>query len=329
MKTLKALVTGATGFIGSHLVEALLKKGYDVSCTVRKTSDVAWLKSLPVQLIEGDITDRDSMIPAVKNMDYIFHLGGVTKAKNEALYYKVNADGARILYEVCNEFNPQVRKIVHVSSLAAAGPAEIGRPRIESDLENPITDYGKSKREGEKYALQYSRHLPITIIRPPAVYGPREQDLLIYFRLVHRHWRPILGLKARYVSMIYSQDLVDAIILAAERSAGAGQIYFVDDGKIYTWTHISLNIQGAMRTWTLPLFVPESLTVILGYLFEFFSKFSPKHAILNRQKIIEIRQRAWTCSSEKIRKELGFQHQFDLTAGCDETVKWYRQNGWL
>ncbi|NUM79891.1 NAD(P)-dependent oxidoreductase [bacterium] len=326
---MKSLITGATGFIGSHLAEALIQKGHDVRCIVRRTSDLTWLKNLPVEFVEGDITDRDSLIPAVQGADYIFHLGGITKAKKESTYFKINADGSRLLYEVCREYNPVVKKIVHVSSQAAAGPSSANRPRTENDPPQPLTYYGKSKLEGEKYAVEYSKFLPITILRPPAVYGPREKDIFIYFKLIDRHWKPILGMKKKYLSLIYVHDLVDAIMLAAENPGGLGQTYFVDDGRIYSWADLSDGIKKVMDRWTLPLFVPETLTVAVAYVSEFFSQFSSKPAVLNRQKIIELRQQAWTTSSEKIRNELGFVSKFDWQRGCEETIKWYRENMWL
>lgn len=326
---MKALITGATGFIGGHLAETLVKRGDSVRCLVRKTSDVTELRRLPVELAEGDITDRESLDRSVGEVDVIYHLGGITKAKTEAAYFKINADGSRLLYEACLANNPHVAKIVHVSSLAAAGPAEPGRPLTEDDPARPITSYGKSKWEGEKYAHEYSKHLPVTVIRPPAVYGPREKDILIYFQLIHRHVRPVLGLRKKYLSMIYSDDLVEAIVRAGDDPASAGQTYFVDDGQIYTWQDISDILSRVMDRWTIPLFVPEFAVHGVGLTVEFFSRWSKNAPVLNRQKIIELKQSAWTCSSEKIRRELGFQPKFQFEQGAKLTAEWYRRAGWL
>jgi nucleoside-diphosphate-sugar epimerase len=326
---MKALVTGATGFIGSHVAEALVRRGLKVLCTVRPTSDRTWLQGLDVTLVEGDVTDRDSLIPAVSVADYIFHVGGITKAKKESMYYKVNADGSRVLYEVCLEHNPHVKKIVHVSSLAAAGPSEVGRPRMETDPPRPLTIYGRSKFEGEKYALEYMKSLPITILRPPAVYGPREKDILFYFQAMRRHLRPMVGFKPKYLSLIYVRDLVRAIMLAAESPRSAGEVYFVDDGRIRTWTEFAGTIHEHLPTWTFPVTVPESLLTVVAFVAEFLAQFSPRPALLNRQKMIELRQVAWTCSSEKIRRELGFEPEYTLERGCAETIQWYREQGWL
>lgn len=326
---MKALVTGATGFIGSHLVESLLAKGYEVICTVRTTSDLTWLKDLKITLVEGDITDRDSLIAPVKAADYIFHVGGITKAKKEAAYYKINADGSRILFEVCLEHNPGIKKIVHVSSLAAGGSTPIGRPRVETDPDAPLTYYGKSKLEGEKYALQYNKHLPITIIRPPAVYGPREKDIFFYFQLIHAHVMPVLGLNKKYLSLVYVKDLVNAIVLAAESQKSNGQMYYVDDGQIYSWQDLSKGIQKALGNWALPIPIPEYLITAAAYVSEALAYLSSKPALLNKQKIIELKQKSWATSSDKIRKELGFTSQYDLEKGCSEAVDWYRKNNWL
>ncbi|MBL7995744.1 NAD-dependent epimerase/dehydratase family protein [bacterium] len=326
---MKALVTGATGFIGSHLVESLIAKKYEVICTVRPTSDLVWLKGLNCRLVQGDITDRESLIAPVREAEYIFHVGGITKAKKEADYYKINADGSRILYEVCLEHNPGIKKIVHLSSLAAGGAALTVRPRNETDTDSPLTYYGKSKLEGEKYALQYSKLLPITILRPPAVYGPREKDIFFYFQLISKHLKPQLGWNKKYLSMIYVSDLVNAILLAAEAPKSNGQIYYVDDGCVYSWQDLSMEIQRAMQTWTLPLLVPEWLITVAAYIGEAWASLTSKPALLNRQKIIELKQKSWATSSEKIRNELGFQSEYDLKKGCTETVKWYREQGWI
>lgn len=326
---MKALVTGATGFIGSHLVELLLAKGYEVICTVRPTSDLIWLKGLNIRLVQGDITDRESLVVPVKEADYIFHVGGITKAKKEAEYYKVNADGSRMLYEVCLEHNPGIKKIVHLSSLAAGGPAQIGRPRVETDADSPLTFYGKSKLEGEKYAVQYSKFLPITILRPPAVYGPREKDIFFYFQLISKHLKPQLGWSKKYLSLVHVTDLVNAALLSAESPKSHGQIYYVDDGCIYTWQDLSSEIQNAIQTWTLPLLVPEWLIAAAAYVSEALASLSSKPALLNKQKIIELKQKSWATSSDKIRNDLGFQSEYDLKKGCTETVKWYREHGWI
>lgn len=325
----RALVTGATGFIGSHLVESLLQRNYEVFCTVRKSSDLSVLKDLPCTLLDGDITNRSSLVDAVINKDIIFHLGGLTKAKSVPDFYRVNADASQHLYEVCLQHNPGIRKIVHVSSLAAAGPSAPDKPRIESDPENPLTDYGKSKLAGEKIAVSFMDKLPITIIRPPAVYGPREKDIFFYFQLIDRHIKPILGFQKKYLTIIHTLDLVEAIIRAAELPQSNGQTYFVDDGCVYTWQDLSSTIQKASDTWTVPLNIPEWLISGVAHIAEFLSRFSSSPALLNRQKIIELKQNAWTTNSEKIRKELDFIPQYSLLDGCKMTVDWYRKNGWL
>ncbi len=326
---MKTLLTGASGFVGSHLAEELVRRGHDVTCIVRKTSDLSWLKGLRIGFCYADMNDQDEMKSAVRDAEWIFHLSGLTKAKKESEYYRVNADSSRILFEACREANPGVKKIVHVSSLAAAGPSELNKPRTESDPPSPLTFYGKSKWEGEKYAKEYSQYLPVAIIRPPAVYGPREKDIFFYFKLISHHLKPRIGLKEKFLSIIYVKDLVSAIILAAEKPQSAGQTYFIDDGNVYSWSDISSIIKSVMNTWTIPLFIPQWKVTVWAYLAESFASFSKKPALLNRQKIIELKQKAWTCSSQKIRNELRFSSEYDFSRGCRETYEWYRSAGWL
>ncbi len=329
MKPLNVLVTGATGFVGSHLTEALAQRGYHIRCLTRPSSDLSWLKSLPVELVQADMNDHESMIPAVRGANLIFHLSGLTKAKKESAYYKANADASRVLYEVCHKVNPGVAKIVHVSSLAAAGPAVPGKPRIETDPPLPLTYYGKSKFEGERYAREYMRYLPITVISPPAVYGPREKDIYFYFKLIRRHIEPRIGLKPKYLSIVYVKDLVDAILLAADKPESTGQSYFVDDGNIYSWRDVSLTIRTVMNRKTIPVLIPQWKISVWAFLAELFMSFSSKPALINRQKILELKQEAWTCSSRKIREELGFASRYDFERGARETAQWYEENGWL
>ncbi len=325
---LKALITGATGFIGSHLAEKLLERGYEVFCLIRHRN-YGWLTNKSINWIQGNVTDLDSLNRAVVDMDYVFHCGGITKAKDEKTYYQINAEGSRNICEACLHSNSSVKKIVHVGSLAAAGPSEKDKPREESFPSNPLTHYGKSKFEGEKLTREYFDKLPITIIRPPAVYGPREKDILSIFRSIAKHLCLSVGFQEKYFSIVYVDDLVDAIILAGESSRSHGQTYYVDDGNVYTWQEFNEAIKKASARKTISLVIPESIIVAAAYFAEFLAHFSESPALLNRQKIIELRQKAWTCTSKKIREELGFKAQFQIERGCRETWNWYKAHDWL
>jgi len=325
----RALVTGATGFIGSHLVEALIEKGYSVRCTVRPTSDVSLLEQLGVELVQADLLREDSLQRPLQDVDYVYHLAGLTKAPTTERYFQVNAESCRVLFEAVLLYNPGVRGIIHLSSLAASGPATPGQPRRESDRPRPLNDYGSSKLAGQEYALKYSRKLPIVVISPPAVYGPRDTDILAYFKMVSMHLRPMIGLRRKYLSMVYVKDLVSAMILAAESEKGRGEVFFVDDGLIYSWSDLTDQIEAALGRWTVPLFVPQFIVSMVASLAEFVAWLTGTTALLNRQKMLDIKQRAWTCQSDKIRRTLGFESKYPFEHGCLETVAWYKEHGWL
>lgn len=203
----KALVTGANGFVGSHLVEALLHRGYRVRCLVRKTSNLRWLSGLNVEYVYCDIAEKDSLRDAVRGVDFVFHCAGLTKARNREEYFKANAEGTKNLVEVCLKHNPELKRFVYVSSQAAVGPGSDEKPLNEEAPCRPVTHYGESKLEGEKIVLAYVSRLPITIVRPPAVYGPRDTDILGFFKVANSRFRVSFGLGQSFLSLVYVKDL--------------------------------------------------------------------------------------------------------------------------
>jgi dihydroflavonol-4-reductase len=325
----RVLVTGANGFVGSHLVESLLDKGYQVRCLVRKTSNLKWLSGLKVEYVYGDISERNSLNEAVANVDVIIHSAGLTKAKNREGYFKANAEGTRNLVEVCLERNPGLHRFIYISSQAASGPGEDERPKDEAAPCRPVSDYGGSKLEGEKIVSEYSSKLPVTIIRPPAVYGPRDTDMLGFFKVVKYGFRISFGKGESYISLVYVKDLVDGILLAAENTKAIGQTYFIADDRVYSWREAFNIIAGVMNKKTLPLRIPKSIVFFLAFLSESFYRLLGKTPAFNTQKTREITQRYWGLDVSKAKKELGFVPRFPLDKGTSETVKWYRENGWL
>jgi dihydroflavonol-4-reductase len=328
-KDAKALVTGANGFVGSHLVEGLLHKGCQVRCLVRKTSNLKWLSGLEVEYVYGEITDKYSLANAVKDVDYIFHCAGLTTAKSKDEYFKVNAEGTTNLIEACLEGNSQLKRFVYVSSQAAVGPGDDNQPLNEETSCRPITDYGESKLEGERIVLEHASELPITIIRPPAVYGPRDPDMLGFFKVVNKGFRVSFGFGESYLSLVYVGDLVDGIIHAAENPVSVNQTYFIADERIYSWKEAFRIISEVLNRKTIPLKIPKSLVIFLAFLSESFSKLLGKAAVFNTQKAKEITQRYWGLDISKAKAELGFASQYDLQKGTEDTIKWYKTMGWL
>ncbi len=325
----KALVTGANGFVGSHLVEALLSKGYQVRCLVRKTSNLRWLAGLKVEYAYADIAERDSLKDVIRELDFIFHVAGLTKAKTKEEYFEVNALGTKNLIEACLNENPNIRRFVYISSQAAVGPGNDKKPLEERTACRPITYYGESKLEGERIVLKHSSSLPVTVIRPPAVYGPRDPDMLGFFKIANKGFRISFGWGESFLSLVYVKDLVEGVIRAAENPKSAGQIYFIADDRCYSWSEAFKIIARALNKKTIPLRIPKSLVFLMAFISENLGKLSGKTLAFNLQKAKEITQRYWLLDVSKAKSELGFSPEYGLKRGAEETVRWYKEEGWL
>jgi dihydroflavonol-4-reductase len=325
----RALVTGANGFVGSHLVEGLLERGYRVRCLVRKTSNLRWLSGLNVEYVYGDLGKKDSLKDAVQGADVVFHCAGLTKARNREQYFKANAEGTRNLVVACLEVDPKLKRFVYVSSQAAVGPGTDGKPLNEEAPCRPITYYGESKLEGEKIVLSDVSKLPITIVRPPAVYGPRDMDMLGFFKVAGKGFRISFGRGESLLSLVYVKDLVDGIIRAAENSKSDGQTYFIADERVYSWREAFKIIAKVLNKRTIPLRIPKSVVFFLAFISESFSKVLGKTAAFNTQKAKEITQRYWGLDVSKAKTDLGFSPKYDLERGAEETVRWYKEKGWI
>jgi nucleoside-diphosphate-sugar epimerase len=326
---LRALVTGATGFIGSHLVEALLQKGAQVRCLVRKTSDLSWLKNLPIEVLHGNCNDKASLGDAVKGVDKVFHLAGVTKAIEEKTYFEVNALGTENLIHACLENNPQLQKFVYLSSQAAAGPCQNGGKKKESDRCQPVSAYGHSKRMGEEFALAHSHEIPFLILRPSAVYGPRDKDIYTFFKLVSKRIKPCLFGQGQYISLCYVDDIIQAILLGAESRGSSGDIFFLSDGCNYRLEEIGDIFAQAMGISPVCIRVPEWMIFGIASFSEYLSKLSKKPPLLNKGKVEEMIQKNWVCDITKAKTLLGFEPQIRLMEGAKLTFQWYRKEKWL
>jgi nucleoside-diphosphate-sugar epimerase len=326
---LRALVTGATGFIGSHLVEALLQKGVQVRCLVRKTSDLSWLKSLPIEVVHGDCNDKASLGEAVKGVDQVFHLAGVTKAIEEKTYFEVNALGTENLIHACLENNPRLKIFIYLSSQAAAGPCQNGGKKKESDLCEPVSAYGHSKRMGEEFALAHSHEIPLLILRPSAVYGPRDRDIYAFFKLLTKRIKPCLSGQDQHISLCYVQDIIQAILLAAEAQESSGELFFLSDGHDYRLEEIGDIFAQAMGITPVCIRLPEWMIFGIASFSEYLSKLSGKPPLLNKGKVEEMIQKNWVCDITKAKILLGFEPQFKLLQGAKLTFEWYRKENWL
>jgi nucleoside-diphosphate-sugar epimerase len=293
---------------------------------VRKRSDLKWLKDLPVEITVGDCRDETSLAEAVKDTDHVYHLAGITKAINEKTYFEINASGTENLIRACLEHNPRLQKFVYVSSQAAAGPCRNGDKKRESDRCEPVSVYGQSKRMGEEFALAHAHEIPLVILRPTGVYGPRDKDFYTLFKWVSKRIKPCFRGK---VSLCYVQDVIQAILLAAESPTKSGEIFFLSDGADYLMKEVGDVFAQTMGVTPLSVPIPKWLIFGIASLSEYLSGLSGKPPLMSKGMAEQIVQKDWTCDITKAKTLLGFSPQYQLSQGAKLTYQWYKNQKWL
>ena len=326
---MRVLVTGANGFVGSRLVKALMSGGHQVTGLVRSTSDLCLLEGLQLDLVYGDVVQPSSLVEPVRGVEVIYHLAAVTKSRRTEAFYQVNHLGTVNLLEACAQHNPGVRKFLLMSTMAAAGPGLEGCLLQETDPCQPISDYGHSKLMAEEAARAYQDRLPITMVRPPAVYGPGDSNLLAYFKILKRHLRLLPGWRDQQLSICHIDDLVRGTLLAGQSEKAVGKIYFISGEEICSWDELTRAIASAMGVRALKIRVPIFIVHLVALIAELFSPFSRQGPLLSRQKARELSKPCWACDWSKARDELGYRPVISLQEGLKETVSWYREHGWL
>ncbi len=324
-----AVVTGANGFVGSHLVDYLLSKGWIVRCVVRKSSDLRWLKDKNVELFDCGLLDKDGLRKAFKDASYIFHVAGVVKSKTKEGYFKGNVDTTRNLLEVASENPSQIKRFLIVSSQTVTGPSTKDKPVNENSECKPITTYGKSKLAEENLALSFKDKLPITICRAPAVYGERDTEIFIYFNTFNKGLTTTIGFNRKELSLIHAADLVEGFYLAAVSEKAIGQIYFIGSEKFYTWEEVNSITSKILNKKPIIIKVPHFLVYAIAAIAQFFSLFSKKPATLNIEKAKDITQQYWTCDTSKAIRELGYRQKISIEEGIKRTCDWYKKMKWF
>ena len=323
------LITGGTGFVGSHLTEQLLRRGYDVSCLVRDPQRLRWLQGQKVRIVPGDCSRPESLADAVRGASVVFHAAGLTKASRPRDFYEVNHAGTRNLLEACARHAAGLSKFILVSSLAAAGPAAADRPVRDTDVPHPVSDYGKSKLLAEQEALQYRDRFPVIILRPSAVYGPRDIDVFELFRWATRGWILDVGSGERFMNWCHVQDLVEALLLAGAAPVPSGSIYFVAEDRVYSSSEFRQALMKTGGVRARQITVPAWAGYLIGAFSEMAGRVRGGITIMNRQKVREAVERYWTCDLVKAREELGFRARVSLEQGLAATWAWYRLHGWI
>ncbi|MGA2680074.1 MAG: NAD(P)-dependent oxidoreductase [Sedimentisphaerales bacterium] len=333
------LVTGASGFIGRHLVRRLTELGNRVSCLVRATSSIDELRSAGAQLVTGDLTDCASIkrALAVSQAGIVFHLAGLIKTLRTDDFLRVNAGGVESVAAACADRTDKPVLVV-VSSLAAAGPCAVGQPRVESDAPTPVSNYGRSKLAGEQAAARYAGVVPISIVRPPIVFGPSDKGMLEMFRPIAR-WgiHAVPGQGERCLSLIHVADLVEGLLLTAEKgerlyhngSPGQG-IYFMAAADYPTYAELGQAMAIALgKKRATVVHLPGPLVRLVGLCGDAMGRIRQRPAWVNSDKMTEALAGSWTCSSTKARTHLGWSPAAASTERLHETVQWYHHAGWL
>lgn len=325
------LVTGSTGFIGARLLESLAAEAVHIRVFLRPESNAAALPA-GVEVIRGSFGDVTALGRAVEGVQRIVHLAGVTKAVDEAGFDAGNVMPVRNLLAAVKRYNPGLKRFLLVSSLAAAGPASEGvRGVSESDTPCPVSAYGRSKLRAEALCLESSGDIPVTIVRPPAVYGPGDRDVLLVFRMLAKGILVSAGNAARQrFSMIYVDDLVCGIMMAARSEKAAGRIYYITSSRSLSWEEFIVSAKpllGFRRLYRFSL--PRTLVFIVGMVMGAVGSISGKPALVNQDKANELLQNYWVCSPEYAERDFGFTARTTLAEGVARTIAWYRRKGWM
>jgi len=324
-----AVVTGANGFVGSHLVDLLLENNYIVRCITRKSSDLRWLKDKDVQIFDSGLMDKEGLRKAFQGAEYIFHVAGVVKSKKPEGYFQGNVDTTRVLLETAVEFKNSIKKFLIVSSQTAAGPSLNGKVITEDDPCNPITTYGRSKLAEEKLAISFMNQLPITICRAPAVFGERDTEIFIFFQTFNKGLMTTIGFDKKLISLIYVKDLVKGFMLAAESDKSTGQTYFIASEKFYSWHEVGDITSKVLSKNPIKIRVPHSAVYLIAAVAQFVAMFSSKPATLNLEKAKDLIQKTWICDTGKAVRELGYHQSFTLEDSIKRTCEWYKQQNWI
>jgi nucleoside-diphosphate-sugar epimerase len=324
---MKAFITGGTGFIGSHLADRLmdLDAYSEVRCLIRNKEK--WLENKDFTRINGDLDDLAVLREAIQDVDVIYHIAGRVKAPTYRELKHANVDATENLIRIAKKEG--VPKIVVLSSLAAAGPSTNG-PVTEEVPMRPVSNYGRSKKEMESVIHDLSDgETSITILRPPAVYGPREDQIYSFFKMVNYHICPIIGDGEHpKISMVYVGDVVNGILKAAEQKTPGVHTYFITGPEVYTWNQIRETTTTVMGKLAAPIYVNPKLVKSIAGTVEKAASFFGIYPVLNKEKAKELILE-WTCSSEKAQQDISYTPQYSLEEGISRTIHWYKKHHWL
>ncbi|HEY7638051.1 MAG TPA: NAD(P)-dependent oxidoreductase [Gemmatimonadales bacterium] len=322
---MKALVTGATGFVGSHLAEALRQRGDELTVLARSAAKAGTLAPLQCRVVSGDLHDAQALARAVEGQDVIYHVAGVIAARTEAEFIRANRDGTAQLAAAAERGGRP--RLVFVSSMAAAGPARRGTPLVGNEPARPVTAYGRSKLAAEQVITGSS--LPWSIVRPPMVYGPRDLEVLKVFRLARLGFAPVFGDGTQELSAIHGADLATALIAVATCPAAVGRTYYACHPEVFTSAQFVQAVGAAVGRKVKIVRIPLGVGRVALQITELSARVGHKATILTADKANEFFQVAWTGDPAPLARDTGWKAAFDLSRGLAQTFAWYRSAGWL
>ena len=329
---MKILVTGASGFIGSFIVEEALQRGFETWTAVRRSSSREYLQDERIHFIELNLSSKEQLVEQLRThqFDYVVHAAGVTKCLDKRDFHRINTEGTKNLVMAIQELQMPLKRFVFVSSLSIFGAIKEQQPYEEireTDTPQPNTAYGRSKLEAEQFLSTTS--LPYVILRPTGVYGPREKDYFIMAKSIKQHSDFAVGYKRQDITFVYVSDVVQAVFLALEKGQ-TGRKYFLSDGQVYQSTTFSDLIHEELgRPWWIRITAPVWVLRVVTFFGEYIGRMTGKVTALNNDKYNILKQRNWRCDIEPAIRELGYHPEVDLKEGVRRSIKWYKENGWL
>ncbi len=325
-----AVVSGGTGFIGSHVVDTLIERGFRVRCLIRPTSNLRWLEDKNVELVECSLSDQEALNDACKGASYIIHCAGAIAAHTLDEYIRHNKGATEHMLRAALTTASTLKRFVHLSSMAACGPAPDKEHPLRSDTEcRPITAYGISKLEAEKAVAHAMGRLPITVIRPPAVYGERDEATLSFFRMLPYRIAPLIGFGVKWISVVHVSDLVRGLVDAMQSEKTISKTYFLSDKQVCNWDHIATEASSILGVKAIKLHLPHAIVLLVGLISGYLSRLRKKNAVFNYEKAVDFIQPYWICDIEEAKQDFGYVPQQSLRAGLTRTLEWYKNNGWL
>ena len=326
---MKVLLTGASGFVGSHILESLFARQVPTVLLLRNPGSSQFLKQhlRHTEVRQGSIDEPETLRQALRGVTHVIHCAGCTKAIRSAEFYQTNHVGTRHMVEAINSQKPAIERFAHISSLAVCGPATANQPACENTPTHPVSDYGKSKLAAELEVRERCQ-VPFTIIRPPAVYGPRDTGFFSMFAAIKRHLLP-RPKRNQAFSLVYAKDLAEAVVICLTSLATAGQTYFVAGPEVVTGRRMAEEIARQMGVWTIPLPMPAILLWTICLAAQSVSQLTRRASLLNLQKYAELRAPGWVCSPAKLQAETGLACATTLKQGIGSTLEWYQREHWL